>query len=275
MKSNNLFFISSSLFLLLVANSCDSLPGTTDISSKTILLKEFRIFPDTVSFVNANVVKDTIITLQVSVKADDSNDLLENPIVHFYEKGKANLITFDTLNLTNSTTNEYTTDIKLLMSTGTSTFADVVITALDKNRNPTNFLRRDLVFKGFQIQKANITVIFVPDTVRIPSSGSSTFYLAAKVVHPEKQQFISKVFVQIKDKNNEEIGVFRLYDDGSAKIVENGSPSGDTMANDTIFTRAFTVSSSNQADILSLRFYAVDVSNQESDSITGTLVFKK
>lgn len=275
MKSNTILFISGALLLFLSGASCDSLPGTTDINSKTIVLKDFRILPDTVSFVNANVIKDTTITIQVSIKTDGSNDLSENPIVHFYEKKSSKLVISDTLRLTNSATNEYSSDFKLSMSTGISTVADLVVTALNENGNPTNFLRKDLVFKGFQIQKAIVNQIFAPDTVKIPATGSSTFLLSAEVVHPDKQQFISKVFVQIKDKNNEEIGIFRLYDDGSMQTVENGATSGDTSANDTIFTRAFTVTSTNQADILSLTFYAVDVSNQESNRVSSTLVFEK
>lgn len=275
MMLKRFYFFTLLIGVCTLITSCDSLPGTPELPSKTITLKDFRINPDTVSFRNASGVKDTIVTLRVSVKSDELDDLASPPVVHMYEKNDAFLVTSDTLELVDSLTFEYATDLQFGMSTGISTKAEFLVTAFAKTGNATNFIRKDLVIQGFSIQAPILDEVTVPDTVRIPATGTQSFSLIAKVRHPDNQNFIKNVIVGIVDQNSESLGTFNLYDDGNTQQVEGGGTSGDATARDSLFTRRFTINPSNQPDVLRLTFYAVDVSNQESNRIQVTLVFAR
>ena len=271
--------LSSSIFLLLFCGigftQCDSLPGSTELPDSSTQLGNLTINPSIVSFSNANGVKDTTVSVTVSVSSTTNEISNQSLLLSFYDKSDPFIVLSDTLKLTDAQLNTYSTTFSFDTNTGFSGDTEVIITGVTNAGNSTNTLRRAVPIQGFSIDPAVLVRVIHQDTVQIPSAGSVTFFLSAEVTHPDKSSFINRVLVDIKDKNNAEIGTFRLYDDGSVTTIDGGGTSGDPIANDSLFTRAFTLNASNQADELTLTFYAIDVSNQESNRITSKLVFKK
>jgi hypothetical protein len=268
-------FLFITALSLISLNSCDDLSQPSGIPEKTITLINLTTNPDTLSFKNASTIRDTVVSVEVQVLVEDKADFLSNPTVNMYETGEFQLIQAIELTNWNESDKTYSGTFNFQVSTGISLSTDLVATALTVNGTASNFLRKRFIINGLRLAKAIIENPINPDTVFIPTSGSINFLLGVQVTHPDGQRFINQVSVNLTDKDNENLGDFILYNDGSSVLLENNLRSGDVSAEDKIFSRSFTINSSNQPDIITLTYKAIDASNQVSDSITSTLVISQ
>ncbi|TNE69900.1 hypothetical protein EP331_13575 [bacterium] len=266
-------FLSTSIagFVLVALASCDSIPETTGFQDSSQILTALQFESDTLSFKQAEVVKDTIVSFSVSVEVSDPDLLGQNPIVSLYEKLGFTVVASDTLIQTNPSLPVYSGSVQFITNTGVSTDAVIIATAKTSAGNPTNFIRRSLPIVGFSIPPATVVQIIAPDTVKIPLSGNVTFLIGAEVTHPDAQRFIKKVLLELISETTGSLGTFNLYDDGSITTTPEGTFSGDQTANDTIYSTAFTISSANNPDVISIVIKAVDTANNESNTLTQTL----
>jgi hypothetical protein len=260
------------LLLLLSISSCDDFSQTNGIPDKTITLLQLESNPDTLSFRNSLSIKDTTVTVEVFVQVEDKTDILGNPTVNLYEKGDFQLLEAAELTNWNENNKKFSGSFTFTLSTGISTETELIATALASNGNATNFLRKNFTIQGLTLNPAILENPINPDTLVIPVSGSLNFLLGIKAIHPDGQRFISQVTVNLKDKDNANLGDYSLYDDGSNILLENNLPSGDLISADSVFSRSFTINSSNNPDIITLTYKAVDSSNQPSNTVTSTMV---
>jgi len=268
-------FLVISLFSLIGLNSCDDLSQPSGIPEKTVTLLNLTTNPDTLSFRNASAIKDTIVSFDVFVQVSDKTDLSSNPTVNMYETGEFQLIQAVELTNWNESTKTYQGSFSFLVSTGVSLTTDLVATAVTSSGNASNFLRKKFMITGLRLAKAIVENPINPDTVFIPLSGSVNFLLGAKVTHPDGQRFINQVSVNLTDKNNQNLGDYILYNDGSSILLENNLSSGDVSSADSVFSRSFTINSSNQPDVITLKYKALDTGNQVSNILTSTMVISQ
>ncbi len=259
---------------LLFLFSCDTLPEANTIHESGIALSRI-IADDTLSFANANAIKDTSIFFPVTVEIADPDLLQHAPVISLYEKFGFQLVSSDTLKTFDPGTNQYSGTIDFLVSTGINAEAELVASATMPSGNPTNFLRKSFFIKGFSIEPAEVVQIIAPDTVRLPTSGSVSFSIAAEVTHPESRSFIKTVTVTLNSASTGSLGTFQLFDDGSLTSIPEGGTSGDTVSNDGLFTRVFVLSAENNPDTVTLEVKALDTTDQESNIVTKTLIITR
>lgn len=262
-------FLIGLLFLL---NSCDSLPGTTEIPQRTESIQDFQISPQLIDFSTANEIKDTTLTIALSIKVTQSDALIEAPQVQLYSKSDFQLLSSVTLTDWDESTLTYSGSLKIIGNTGVSASAIIMATGLTPSKTMSNVIRKDFVIKGFILQPPVIEFAVNPDTVILPVTGSKNFLIGAKVVHANGQRFISRVTVNLRDKNDQNLGDYLLYDDGSLQSLENNTVSGDFFAADSIYSRSFSLNSGNQADVIQLFYKAFDSNEQQSNILQSTLV---
>ncbi|NCP84579.1 MAG: hypothetical protein GW809_07975 [Bacteroidetes bacterium] len=268
-------FLVISLLSLIGLYSCDDLSQPSGIPDKTVTLLNLTTDSDTLSFRNASAIKDTIVSFNVFVQVMDKSDLASNPKVNMYETGEFQLIKAVELTEWNEITKTYQGSFTIEISTGVSLSTDLVATAITSSGNASNFLRKKFIISGLRLAKPIVENPINPDTLFIPLSGSINFLLGVKVTHPDGQRFINQVSANLTDKDNESLGDFILYNDGSAFLLENNLTSGDISSADSVFSRSFTINSSNKPDVITLTYKALDTGNQVSNSITSTMVISQ
>jgi hypothetical protein len=274
MMKKQAFLIHVLSAALLFMFSCDSLPEASSIPESGIALSRI-IADDTLSFENANAIKDTTIYLPLIVEVADPELLQHAPVVSLYEKFGFQVVSSDTLKVFDPSTNQYSGTVDFRVSTGINAEAELVASATMPSGNPTNFLRKSFYVKGFSLDPPVVVQIISPDTVRLPSSGSISFSIVAEVTHPENRSFIKTVTVELNSASTGSLGIFQLFDDGSLSSIPEGGTSGDTIANDGFFTRIFVLSASNNPDFVTLIVKALDTVDQESNTLTKTLIITR
>lgn len=146
----------------------------------------------------------------------------------------------------------------------------IFVFAIANEELVSNTIQSTIRVRGFAVAPPIIDFAQNPDTVRIPSSGEQPFLLTARVYHPFQQALIDRVLVDIRDQNNNLLAgsPFQLFDDGGA----SGNNSGDLVANDSTFSRAFRINNSNNPDVYRLSYFAVDNLGLSSDTIQTQMV---
>lgn len=259
-------------------NRCDSLPGTQTIPSNPNALIEFDVNPDTIDWRDSASGGIDSVDITVTINTNDPNNELEVVRVSVYEKGNSTLVlnqNLSPLSISNLTTTQitgYQTSFNLRMDKGLTSTVSLVATGEFDSGQPSNSLTKEIPIFGLSVEKAVVENIIVPDTVFIPLLSNTNFRIFSTVTHPVDQSYINNVFVELYDGNNERLGVFRMYNDGSATLLSNNLPSGDEDADDDIYTSTFTITTTNQRDNITAVVYAVDISGNESNRLSDSFV---
>jgi hypothetical protein len=146
----------------------------------------------------------------------------------------------------------------------------IFVFAISNEELVSNTIQSTIRVRGFAVAPPIIDFAQNPDTVRIPTTGEQPFLLTARVYHPFQQSLIDRVMVNIRDQNNNLLAgsPFQLFDDGGA----TGNNSGDLVANDSTFSRAFRINNSNNPDSYRLFYFAIDNLGLSSDTIHTQMV---
>lgn len=157
------------------------------------------------------------------------------------------------------------------LETSTTSVAEYAVTvlAIENGQPVSNKLIGRLRINGFSTGRPVMLFDQTPATVQIPASGNQAFDLKAKVSHPNGNSLIQTVNLIIRGQNGVALSgsPFQLFDNG------NTSENGDAAAGDSLFTRRFVISSSNNPDTYTLRYYAIDRFGASSDTLTATMRF--
>lgn len=253
-----LFSLFAALFLL----SCDEEPGlpTSDVSD--VRLTTLTLSPSTVSFAPGDGVKDTLIQIGISLQI--ASGTLTSPPTLIVTDTETDEIVFE------GPMSQPTSHTLSIESTTTSIAEYAVnVIAIEAGQPVSNKLLGRLRVNGFSTGRPSLLFEQTPATVQIPSSGSQIFDLKTKVSHPNGNSLIQTVNVIIRGQNGAALSgsPFQLFDNG------NTTENGDVAAGDSLYTRRFVISSSNNPDTYTLRYYAIDRFGASSDTLTATMRF--
>jgi hypothetical protein len=260
-----LFFLFAALFLV----SCDEEPGlpTSDVSD--VRLSTLTVSPSRVDFIPADAVKDTVVQVAISIRlASGTTDV---PPTLLVVDSESNDVVFEgpMTGFSNLTTVQYTQTVPIPTSTTTLADYSVSVIVVENGRPISNKVIGKIRINGFSTGRPVILLQETPANVQIPISGSQTFDLKAKASHPNGNTLIQTVNVIIRGANGVALSgsPFQLFDNG------NTAENGDVAAGDSLYTRRFVISSSNNPDTYTLRYYAIDRFGASSDTLTATMRF--
>ena len=241
----------------------------------THLIESVQVSPQNITFDQDLGVKDTTIVMSIAGTyklAVTSND---SPVTFRYEltrNSDAASIRSGEFEMNES---NFTFSVAFNLETNTTDFNDYLIYIFGTREDlvVSNTAQSTVKIRGFTAGFPEILAVSNPDTVSIPSSGTNPFALMAKVTHPNGQSLIDRVLVDIRDQNDNLLAgsPFTLFDDGGA----GNSNSGDAIAADSIYTRAFNIGSSNNPDVYQLFYHAIDNLGASSDTIQSQMVIKR
>ena len=273
------FYPLLALTFLLNLAACNEIP-TVEQSAEVFQIKSFSLTPNDVAFTPSDGVRDTTISVQLSVDVDQSSTFASYPnallIYELRNRSDGEVALEGTVSLSNSTSSRIETNFDLDVRTfdfreySVSTFIGTEDALL------SNTAQSSLTVTGFPVGLPEIEFVENPDTVVIPAQGQQRlFQLKAKVSHPFDQSLINRVMVGIRDQNNNFLpgSPFRMYDDGSSFEIPEGGLSGDVVPGDSVYTRQFQLGSTNNPDVYTLFYHAIDNFGFSSDTVQSQMRF--
>jgi len=240
------------------------------ITTQPVVVNKISINPSSIQFSPTDGIKDSVITISITGSlsrqgADPETALLNIELIRASDNSRVSFISTP-LNMSNSISNEIT------FPTKTTDFNDYRLSLFITSGTLliSNTALATIKIRGFVLGIPEILSTSTPDTVWIPSTGTTPFGLQAKVKHPDGQSLIDRVLVDIRDQQNNLLAgsPFRLYDDGGI----GNSNSGDAIPADSIFTRVFNIGPSNNPDVYKLYYYAIDTQGASSDTVQAQMV---
>lgn len=264
------------------ALSCENNPATPITEPMHIVIRSAQISPSQIQFSPSDGVKDSTVTMELLATMEPVNlgvqttlsNLKTAPFVWELRSRSDGGLQASGSATPDFSTNTLSASISLALRT--FDFEDYVLYlyATDEIRLLSNTVQSRIAVRGFPIGVPQILEVRSPGNVTIPTSGSITFTLTAKAIHPVDRQLVERVLVDIRDSRNILLGgaPFQLYDDGSLVSIGSGT-SGDQVAADSVFTRAFQINSSNNPESYQLLFYALDPFGGSSDTISSSMTF--
>jgi hypothetical protein len=261
-----LFSLFAALFLL----SCDEEPGlpTSDVSD--VRLSSLSLSPSRIDFNPIDTVKDTVVQIAVSIRlVSGTTDVPPTLLVVDSETDDVAYEGPMTTGVSNATTQQYIHTLAIETTTTTLSEYSVSVIVIENGRPISNKVTGRLRVNGFSTGRPTLQFEETPATVQIPSNGTQTFDLKSKVSHPNGNALIQTVNVIIRGANGVALSgsPFQLFDNG------NTAEHGDIAAGDSLYTRRFVISSSNNPDTYTLRYFAIDRFGASSDTLTATMRF--
>lgn len=257
------------LFATLLFLSCDAEPGLPTSSVADVRLTALSLSPARVDFIPTDAVKDTTVQINVSIRiASGATDI---PPTLLVIDSETNDVVFEgaMTGFSNLTTAIYSQTVPIPTTTTSLADYSVSVMVIDREKPISNKVIGRIRINGFSTGRPVMLFEQTPPTVQIPLSGSQAFDLKAKVSHPNGNSLIQSVNVIIRGANGVALSgsPFQLFDNGNTAV------NGDVAAGDSLFTRRFVISSSNNPDTYTLRYYAIDQFGASSDTLTATMRF--
>ncbi len=250
--------------------SCDSEPGLPTQSPSDYRLSQLTIQPNPIVFLPEQSVKDTTVQVRFQVRVMDGVAVGPNPTVLVFDPSNDVAVVETLMTPVTGSTDLY----EHVMSISTTTISfrsfNVSVYMVDVDVPVSNSISGQVSITGFSTGRPILLFEQTPATVTIPSSGQQSFDLKAKVAHPNGLSVIERVEVAIRGQNGVALNgsPFQLFDDG------NLGTNGDVTPGDSLFTRRFVISSSNNPDTYTLKYVAIDRFGAASDTLTATMRFQ-
>ena len=267
-KSSVLFGLPALLALVLLLSHCDSTPGLSDATNlDDARLSNLQLTPSAVQFSVDDSGPDTTISVGMRVQVNDRSFFSGSPIVTIQKTGDTDFGIADSLTDFDAATNSFAGSVGIPANVLSSDQFTITITA----RTPsglTNSLIGRFSTTAFQSEPPVILDANAPETVQLPAEGTIGFLLSAKASDPDGQINIDGAFAKLFDSNGQQLGsTFRLYDDGGADDIDGGGRSGDLVANDSLYSRGFSLNSENNPDQVTIEFFVLDRGGLSSDTL--------
>jgi hypothetical protein len=263
---------------VLVATACSDIPSREQ-SGEFIQIQTFSALPQQFSFAPSDGVRDTIVTptlnLSYSVVSDPGD--LPIQIGYILRNALTDAILFEGVHAAELAESSAQIEIPFTVRTFDSREIGISVFFTSGNSLISNVASGNVTINGFPVGLPDILYVENPDTVQIPAAGQPNigFRLRANVTHPLDQSLINRVLVDIRDFNNNLLpgSPFQLYDDGGLITLSTGGTSGDEVAGDSIYTRQFQLTSTNNPDVYTLFYHATDNFGASSDTLQSTMRF--
>lgn len=259
--------ITAFLFLAVAIIGCDSPPGTAPYQVSPQPFATLTLTPGELTFDPEAGIRDTTVTVVISAQLR-AGASVQNPSFSVRRQGFSEV--FRQGSLTQDSGGNLTASFSFSTATNNSALFTVYVFDQIEGGVLSNTLQRSLIQTGFTTQPPEIQSLAHPSVVLIPTEGTTSFRFLARVVHPEGQENIAAVLLELFDSAGNMLGgePFTMLDDGDEQN------SGDEEAGDGIFTRAFSIGPNNQPETYDVRAYALDRQGLSSDTISSTLTIQ-
>lgn len=251
----------SSLFLgfLLLFYSCDNTLSPKDYDTNSPFVGELTVTPNTIVFDQVlDGQKDTTLVFSLSVKGTNFGSSTSPIYSIFVDDNDSPTYQGE---FSNSNGNIFTKVISI--KTNTIIFKKYKILATSSLSDPNSNYSQSIVHQiGVSINAPEILEVNNPSSITIPSSGTNEAVFEAKVRDIDGQNNIDKVFLNFRNQDGSMLSVnpFEMRDDGA-------NESGDVTANDSVYTRTFSINSSNTPSNRTALYWAIDKSGLSSDTL--------
>ncbi len=256
-----LYFFLVVFIASLFTYSCDSSLSPTDFDEAKPFVQNLTVSPSSISFNPVNDgQKDTTITFNISVQGLNFRD--GNTPNYSVFVDDEDLPSFQGSLAISQPGNMFSGELQI--STNTIKFATytvVVTPALDGSN--ANYAQSIINQMGVPINAPEILEVGNPQEIEIPSgSATVTALFTAKVRDIDGQGNIDRVLLNFRNQDGSLLNSdpFELFDDGSAS-------SGDQTPSDSVFTRTFSINSSNTPNNRTVIYWAIDKSGLSSDTL--------
>ncbi|AXJ01007.1 hypothetical protein CYPRO_1757 [Cyclonatronum proteinivorum] len=255
------------VLLISTISGCETPPGAAPYEVSPEPFRSLTLIPEGLQFDPAQGIRDTTVTVDINVQLRDGQ-LPENPVFTVVRQGFPGTFREGSLNLNQ----DVSLTASFSFSTTTNSSFALTVYVFDQTDSGvlSNTLQRNFTQTGFTTQPPEILGFEHPPLVNIPTEGTVSFRFETEVFHPEGQENIELVLLELFDSKGNLLGgePFSMLDDGD---IEN---SGDLEAGDGIFTRAFFIGPENQPEVYDVRTYALDRQGLSSDTLTSTFIIE-
>ena len=244
--------------------------GLVDFSQNIPRLLTASIQPSVVNldFDTVNVVRlsngDFQITITASVSAIDPDGIQDIPALSFtvFKPGSVDPAVRGTFAQSSSSgdTAIYSSNLTFIMKRTEAGLYPIEFSVRD-NAGLVGNVQRVSMNITRNNSPPQISNLFAPDTLRIPSSGFRLFMFAVSASDSDGLGDITEVFFRSVNSSNPNSNI-PLYDDGNLTLY------GDTLAGDGRYSRILLIDSTVTAGIREFRFWARDNAGALSDSIS-------
>jgi len=258
------------LLFALVFLSCDAEPGLPTQSASDYRVTQLTIQPNPIVFLPEQSVKDTTVAVRFQVRVMDGVAGGPNPTVLVFDPVTNVSVVEAVMTPVTGTSDLFEHVLSIATTTTAIRSYNVSVYMVDKDVPVSNSISGNVTITGFSTGRPILLFEQTPATVTIPASGSQIFDLKAKASHPNGMSVIERVEVAIRGQNGVSLSgsPFQLFDDGNLAV------NGDTVAGDSLYTRRFTITSSNNPETYTLKYVAIDRFGAASDTLTATMRFQ-
>lgn len=260
----------SALIALFFLIQCDNPPGPSDYFSDVPSLTTFEITPNRVEFDRSVGAIDTTLNIQLSVSLSSGFSTSISPEYKIVDNTSGNIIREGQFSDFLEQSSIWSQIVSIETPTTVIREFSVYAWLTDESGSRLSSVQGKFNIAGFSTSPPEILWVENPDSVQIPGSGSGSVGIdfQAKVFHPDGQNNISRVLIDLIDNSGSTLNgsPFDLFDDG--RLEE----SGDAVAGDSVYTRRFAIGPENQPDELTVRYHALDRFGASSDTVSSNLV---
>lgn len=265
---------AAAVFLMLLAalmllNACEDPPGSADVSPSNTSLRSISVTPDSIITDPEDGIVDRNHNIVVEVRT--MPDATPEGPRYSVVRGTAGE-SFREGQLRPAEGEDGLLEASFTISLPSNTFETFTIYAFDAGEGGqlSNTLSTRLELIGFTTEPPQLLSFDHPESVAIPETGVQPIRFESKVVHPQGQENINQVVLELFDSSGARVGTgpFEMFDDGDI------DDSGDLVAGDSVYTRTFSINPDNVADVYDVFSYATDRQGLVSDTLFSTITFE-
>jgi hypothetical protein len=254
---------------LLLLSACEDPPGSAATEPSPNSLRSISVSPDSITNDPADGITDRRHDISIEVQTVPGAEL-QNPRFSVVRGDFNEAFREGNLQATDGQSGLLSGEFSFTLPS--STFETFTIYAFDAGENGqlSNTLSTKVALIGFTTEPPEMIFFNHPETVTIPDTGTQPIRFESKVVHPQGQDNITQVVLELFDSSGNRVGTgpFEMFDDGET------NDSGDLVPADSIYTRTFAINPDNIADVYDVFSYATDRQGLVSDTLRSTITFE-
>jgi hypothetical protein len=239
-------------------SSCDFTTAPKNPLAQTPGISNIEINPSEVIFSPQDGFTDTTITLEIGALIDNIGS--DTPRFTISNKRTGEFVGEGELSPSDSQNFNFSADYEL--ETATTAIEDFMVNVFFTESQDI-YAQTELSVIGFANNPPEILSAQNPEEVTIPTGGETVdVFFTAKVTDPDGQDNVDRVLIEFINEDGT-----RLVPEPN-QLLDNGlNNSGDQVAGDSVFTIAFTITSSNTPNRRKVEYFAIDKAGLSSDTV--------